>query len=66
MNYPMDQPLELIGNIEDIPIAIDLEGYLKDWDYNNRIEASNLVLEANRQLVNTSTSKINTQPECQC
>jgi outer membrane protein TolC len=48
MNYPMDQPLELIGEIEDVSTEVVLDEYLKDWNYKNRPDYQ--VLEANRKL----------------
>jgi outer membrane protein TolC len=48
MNYPMDQPLELTGELKDVSIDVVLDDYLKDWNYKNRPDYQ--VLEANRTL----------------
>ena len=48
MNYPMDEVLQVAGNIEQIPVDINIDEYVKDWDYRNRPDYS--VLEANRRL----------------
>jgi outer membrane protein TolC len=48
MNYPMDQPLGVSGEISDINIDILLDDYLKDWNYKNRPDYQ--VLETNRRL----------------
>jgi outer membrane protein len=48
MNYPMDEALQVAGNIEQIPIDINIDEYVKDWDYRNRPDIN--VLEANRRL----------------
>ncbi|MGC4022822.1 MAG: TolC family protein [Cyclobacteriaceae bacterium] len=50
MNYPMNQPLEVSGEISSITIDILLDDYLKDWDYKNRPDYQ--VLEVNRTLQN--------------
>jgi outer membrane protein TolC len=48
MNFPMDQPLVLLGKIDNISTSVNLEDYLKEWDYKNRPDVQ--VLEANREL----------------
>jgi outer membrane protein TolC len=48
MNFPMDQPLVLLGKIDDISTNVNLDEYLKEWDYKNRPDVQ--VLEANREL----------------
>jgi len=48
MNYPMDQPLEINGDISAISIDIVLDNYLKEWDIKNRPDYQ--VLEVNRKL----------------
>ncbi len=48
MNYPMDQALELNGELKDVSTDVVLDDYLKDWNYKNRPDYQ--VLEANRNL----------------
>ncbi|MBS1682842.1 MAG: TolC family protein [Bacteroidetes bacterium] len=48
MNYPMDQSMEISGNISDISIDILLDNYTKDWNYKNRPDYQ--VLETNKKL----------------
>jgi outer membrane protein TolC len=48
MNFPMDQPLVLLGKIDDISTSVNVDSYLKEWDYKNRPDVQ--VLEANREL----------------
>jgi outer membrane protein TolC len=48
MNYPMDQPLTLSGDITSIKVDVALDDYLKEWDYKRRPDYQ--VLETNRKL----------------
>jgi outer membrane protein len=48
MNYPMDQTLELAGSISDITTDVELDNYLKEWDYKTRPDYQ--VLETNQRL----------------
>lgn len=48
MNYPMDQPLELSGDISSISVDLVLDNYLKDWNIENRPDYQ--VLQVNRKL----------------
>ena len=48
MNYPQDQPIEVIGNIEEIEVDPTLEHYKEGWDYHNRPDYK--VLEVNQRL----------------
>ncbi len=48
MNYPMDQPLEVAGSIQDVEVNTDLNSYIENWDYKRR--ADYRVLEANHTL----------------
>ncbi len=48
MNYPMDRPLQLNGDLKDVSTDVVLDDYLKDWNYKNRPDYQ--VLEANRKL----------------
>ncbi len=48
MNYPMDQPINVEGKIEDIKVESDLTSYLEGWDYKSRPDYK--VLEANQRL----------------
>lgn len=48
MNYPMNQTINIVGNIKDVPINIDLALYANDLDYNSRPDYQ--VLQANKKL----------------
>jgi len=48
MNWPMDQPLVLAGEIRDLDPSIDLNRLASEWDYQNRPEMK--VLDVNRRL----------------
>jgi outer membrane protein TolC len=49
MNYPQDQPIEIMGNIQDVQVDTNLDQYSKDgWDYHNRPDYK--VLEVNKRL----------------
>jgi len=47
MNFPQDQPITVLGSIQDMQVA-DLTDYPKDWDY--KIRPDYKVLEANKRL----------------
>jgi len=48
MNWPMDQPLELVGEISSLDPSVDLNQFASEWDYENRPEMR--VLNVNRRL----------------
>lgn len=48
MNYPMDQPLAVSGDITSVKVDVALDDYLKEWDYKRRPDYQ--VLETNRKL----------------
>lgn len=48
MNYPMEQTLEVIGNINEVQVDTNLEHYKEGWDY--KIRPDYQVLETNRKL----------------
>ncbi len=48
MNYPMDQAFDIAGEISTLEVNVNLDDYLKDWDYKNRPDYQ--VLETNRRL----------------
>jgi len=48
MNYPMDQPLEVAGNINEVKVDTNLDHYKEGWDYKTRPDYQ--VLETNREL----------------
>lgn len=48
MNYPMDQPITILGNIQDVQVNTNLEEYKKGWDYKMRPDYQ--VLETNKKL----------------
>jgi len=48
MNYPMDQPLTVLGDITLATTAVDFDAYLKDWNYKNRLDYQ--ILETNSKL----------------
>jgi len=48
MNYPMDQPLEISGQLLEADLAFDIDSYLANWNYKDRPDYQ--VLEANKKL----------------
>ncbi len=48
MNYPQDQPIEVLGSIQDMQVESDLAVYQTDWDY--KVRPDYKVLEANKRL----------------
>jgi len=48
MGYSQDQPINVIGNIEDMQVESVMENYQSDWDY--KIRPDYQVLEANKKL----------------
>jgi outer membrane protein len=49
MNYPMDDPLEVLGDLSSLQVDENvLDQYSANWDYKNRTEYQ--VLDANRKL----------------
>lgn len=50
MNYPLSEPIELVGELTSETIQVDLNAYLIDWDFKNRPDYQ--VLETNRKLQN--------------
>ncbi len=48
MNYPMDQPITVLGNIQDVQVDTNLENYKLGWDYKLRPDYQ--VLETNKRL----------------
>ncbi len=48
MNYPMDQTLEVAGNINEAQVDTNLDHYKEGWDY--KIRTDYQVLETNRRL----------------
>jgi outer membrane protein len=48
MNYPMDQEIEIAGDINEIKVDSNLDNYAEGWDYKSRPDFQ--VLETNRRL----------------
>lgn len=48
MNYPMNENIDIVGNISELPIDVQLNDYLVDWDLKQRPDYQ--VLEVNRKL----------------
>lgn len=48
MNYPQDQPIDVVGNIQDVRVDTNLDNYKDGWDYKNRPDYK--VLEVNQRL----------------
>jgi outer membrane protein TolC len=48
MNYPMDQPLEVSGQLTEAQVAVNLDSLLADWSYRDRPDYQ--VLLANKKL----------------
>jgi len=50
MNYPLGQPIEVVGELNKEMIDVNLDEYLRDWDYKGRPDYQ--VLETNWKLQN--------------
>lgn len=50
MNYPIEQPIEVEGELKKETIEVNLDDYLQDWDFKNRPDYQ--VLETNYKLQN--------------
>ena len=48
MGYPMDQPIEVLGSLEDLNVVENIDSYSNDFDYTKR--GDYLVLQANHRL----------------
>ena len=49
MSFPQEQPIEVVGDIQDVQVDTNLDQYSKDgWDYRNRPDYK--VLEVNKRL----------------
>ena len=48
MNYPMEKPIDVLGNINEVQVDTNLEQYKENWDY--KIRPDYQVLETNRKL----------------
>jgi outer membrane protein len=48
MNYPMDDPIDISGNIQDVQVDVNVESYKEGWNYKARPDYQ--VLEANKRL----------------
>lgn len=48
MNYPMNEPITVVGNIQEVKFDVDLNAYSVNWDYKARPDYQ--VLEANKKL----------------
>lgn len=48
MNYPMDEPLQVVGSIQDMEVETDPGKLAEGWDYKQRPDYQ--VLETNRRL----------------
>lgn len=46
--FPMDQQLDIVGELNREAVTVDLDAYLKDWNFKNRPDYQ--VLDANRRL----------------
>jgi len=62
MNYPMDQPIEVIGSINEVKVDTNLDHYKEGWDY--KIRTDYQVLETNRKLqaLNVKNQKASFMP----
>ncbi|GAB1446774.1 MAG: TolC family protein [Cyclobacteriaceae bacterium] len=50
MNFPLGQPIEVLGELNEEIIDVSLDEYLRDWDYKNRPDYQ--LLETNWKLQN--------------
>ncbi len=50
MNYPLGQPMDVVGELNEEIVNVNLDEYLRDWDYKSRADYQ--VLETNWKLQN--------------
>ncbi len=50
MNYPFGQPIEVVGELNEEIVSVNLDEYLRQWDYKGRADYQ--VLETNYKLQN--------------
>jgi outer membrane protein len=48
INYPMNKPLDVVGQLSEEDLAVDIDSYLNDWNYKDRPDYQ--VLQANKKL----------------
>ena len=48
MNYPMEESLQISGDIQDVRVDVNINSYQENWDYKSRPDYQ--VLEANKKL----------------
>lgn len=48
MSYPMNEPIDIVGNIQDVQVDVDLDSYQQDWNYKERPDYQ--VMEVNKRL----------------
>jgi outer membrane protein len=52
MNYPLDQPINIVGSIQDVKVDTDLSHYEEGWDYKIRPDYQVLVAQHRMQELN--------------
>jgi outer membrane protein len=52
MNYPLDQPIELVGSIQDVKVDTVLSNYSDGWDYKTRPDYQVLLAQHRMQELN--------------
>src|SRR5688572_19924965 len=63
MNYPMDQPIEVTGQLSDLKVSENiLNEYQEGWDYKNRIEYRQLETQLRLQELNVKSKMSNSLP----
>jgi outer membrane protein len=63
MNYPMDQPLELAGDIASLNVSDDiLNNYASSWSYDQRIDYKILQTNLKLQSLDTKAKKAKSLP----
>jgi outer membrane protein len=62
MNYPLDQPIGLVGTIQDVKIDTVLSHYSEGWDYKTRPDYQVLESQYRMQELNVKNNKAGALP----
>jgi outer membrane protein TolC len=62
MNYPLDKPIDVLGDIEDVKVESDVEAYKQDWDYKARPDYKVLVANQRLQQLNIKNQYFSALP----
>ena len=62
MNYPQDQPLSVVGNIQNVVVDSNLDQYKEGWNYQNRPDYQVLLVNERLQQLRVKNQYANMAP----